>query len=212
MSRDVYVVVEHLEGKIADITFELLGRARDLARAAGGATVAVVVPGRLDAQPAYGPFVEMAARHAGPDAATLLSAYFACGDVAELQALAESAGLRVEATRTRLGHARFDSVDAFVAAEVESTSVQGVVRFVTVPYPRLVLTSVPLGDSVGLGERVVTSGLSQHFPRGLLIGTVSRLGRDPSGLTQDIELDPAARLSRVRHAFVLHAAPGEAAR
>ena len=43
MSRDVYVVVEHLEGKIADITFELLGRARDLARAAGGATVAVVV-------------------------------------------------------------------------------------------------------------------------------------------------------------------------
>ncbi|HEY7141973.1 MAG TPA: methyltransferase domain-containing protein [Methylomirabilota bacterium] len=86
-----------------------------------GATVAVVVPGRLDAQPAYRPFVEMAARHAGPDAATLLGAYFACGDLAELRALVESAGLPVDATRTRLGHARFDSVDAFVAAEVEST-------------------------------------------------------------------------------------------
>lgn len=94
-----------------------------------------------------------------------------------------------------------------VACEVESTGVLGVVRFSTSPHPRLVLTSVPLGDTVRVGERVLTSGLSQLFPRGLHVGDVSGVGRDPSGLTQDIELEPAARLSRVRHAFVMLSSP-----
>jgi ubiquinone/menaquinone biosynthesis C-methylase UbiE len=86
-----------------------------------GGTVAVLVPDALRAQPAYAPFVAMVARHAGPDTMSLLGTYFACGDLAELVALVESAGLRVVETRTRLGHARFDSVDEFVAAEVKST-------------------------------------------------------------------------------------------
>jgi rod shape-determining protein MreC len=90
-----------------------------------------------------------------------------------------------------------------VACEIESTGVLGVVRFNTLPRPRLVLTNVPMGDTVRTGQRVLTSGLSQRFPRGLLVGTVESLGRDPSGLTQDIGINPAARLSRVRHAFVL---------
>ncbi len=87
--------------------------------------VALGVPASLDTQPAYGPFVEMATGHAGPEAASLLSAYFACGDLSWLTGLVHSAGLRVTATRTRAGRATFDSVDAFVAAEVESTPLFG---------------------------------------------------------------------------------------
>jgi SAM-dependent methyltransferase len=95
---------------------------REMARAVGAAgTVALVVPGRLDSQPAYGPFVELAVRHAGPDAASLLGTYFACGDLDELRRLVEAAGLQVAAIRTHLGTVRCPSVDAFVAAEVEST-------------------------------------------------------------------------------------------
>jgi hypothetical protein len=99
------------------------GRAlREMGRvAAPGGIVALVVPASLDAQPAYGPFVAMATREAGPEAASLLGAYFACGDLPELRRLMESAGLRVTATRTRSGRATFPSADAFVAAEVEST-------------------------------------------------------------------------------------------
>ncbi len=40
---DTWVVVEHLEGKIADLTFEMLGAARPLATALGGRLAAVVV-------------------------------------------------------------------------------------------------------------------------------------------------------------------------
>lgn len=88
---------------------------------APGGTVAVLVPARLASQPAYAPFVEMAARHAGPEAQALLSAYFACGDLRELTALVESAGLHLASARTRLGTARFESVEEFVATEVRST-------------------------------------------------------------------------------------------
>ena len=86
-----------------------------------GGTVAVVVPASLVSQPAYGPFVEIAARYAGPEALSLLGTYWACGDVDELRALFEHARLEVIEVRTRLGTARFDSIDALVATEVEST-------------------------------------------------------------------------------------------
>jgi ubiquinone/menaquinone biosynthesis C-methylase UbiE len=95
---------------------------REMARVvvAGGA-VAFSVPARLDAQPAYAPFVAMAARHAGPEATGLLSAYFASGDLDELRALAAEAGLADVTTRTHQGTVRCPSIDAFVATEVEST-------------------------------------------------------------------------------------------
>jgi len=43
MSRDIFVVVEHVEQSVADISFEMLGRARELAKTAGGRVVAVAV-------------------------------------------------------------------------------------------------------------------------------------------------------------------------
>jgi ubiquinone/menaquinone biosynthesis C-methylase UbiE len=95
---------------------------REMARVVtGGGTVAFSVPSRLSAQPAYAPFVEMAVRHAGPEAAALLGTYFASGDLDELRSLVEAAELRLTATRTYLGTVRCPSIDAFVAAEVEST-------------------------------------------------------------------------------------------
>ena len=89
-----------------------------------------------------------------------------------------------------------------VACEIESTSVLGVLHSSTVPRPRLLLTGVPMSDTVLVGQHVVTSGLSRRYPRGIPIGRIVRVDRDPSGLTHEIEVEPAAPLSRLRHAFV----------
>ena len=86
-----------------------------------GGSVAIMVPGALDSQPAFAPFVAMAARHAGPQALSLLSAYFVFGDLHRLAQLVESSGLRVTATETCTGTYRAASVDAFVTTEVEGT-------------------------------------------------------------------------------------------
>jgi hypothetical protein len=95
---------------------------REMARVVvAGGTVALSVPSRPDSQPAYAPFVEMAARHAGPEATGLLSAYFVCGDLDALRSLVHAAGLVEVTARTYRGTVRCPSIDGFVATEVEST-------------------------------------------------------------------------------------------
>lgn len=89
-----------------------------------------------------------------------------------------------------------------IAAVIESTGVNAILRFTPAPYPRMVLTSVPLSDTVRVGQRVVTSNLSLRFPRGIPIGRVTKVKADPTGLLQEAEVQPLARLSRLRHAFI----------
>lgn len=84
-------------------------------------TVAVQVWDRRESQPGYRPLIEVAARHAGPDAINLLSTYFVLGDLDGFAGIAASAGLEVTATQTRTSTMRFTSVDELVAVEVQST-------------------------------------------------------------------------------------------
>jgi rod shape-determining protein MreC len=90
-----------------------------------------------------------------------------------------------------------------VACEVESTGVQGVLRFFPSPRPQLQLIEVPMADTVRVGQLVLTSGLSLRYPRGLPVGRIERLGRDLNGLTHEIEIAPAVRRSGLRHAYVV---------
>lgn len=43
MAEDIFVLVEHLDGRIAEITFELLGRGKELAASAGGRLAALLL-------------------------------------------------------------------------------------------------------------------------------------------------------------------------
>ena len=95
---------------------------REMARVARpGGVVAVAVPAALEDQPAYGPFVDMAARVAGPEAFSLLSTYWACGDRDGLRGALTSAGLEVTDVRTHAGTARFGSPDELAVTEVEGS-------------------------------------------------------------------------------------------
>jgi rod shape-determining protein MreC len=111
---------------------------------------------------------------------------------------------RVSEVHTSLSRATLlTDANQAVACEVESTGVMGVLHYVTTPHPRLVLTGVAFADTVGVGQRVVTSGMSRHYPRGIPVGAVEHVDREAGGLMQDIEVAPAVRLSRLRHAFVI---------
>ncbi|MGH2736633.1 MAG: class I SAM-dependent methyltransferase [Actinomycetota bacterium] len=84
-------------------------------------SVAVQVYSSLESQPAYGPWVELVAGYAGPEAANLLNTYFVHGDLDALGSLFETAGLEVTATRTHLATLRFDSAEEAVRTEMEAT-------------------------------------------------------------------------------------------
>jgi len=43
MSQDIYVVIEHLRGQVADISYSMLAAARELGQGVGGNVVAVLL-------------------------------------------------------------------------------------------------------------------------------------------------------------------------
>jgi len=49
MSNDVFVITEHMDGKFSDVSFEMVGKAKELASAFGGQTVAVVMGSAISA-------------------------------------------------------------------------------------------------------------------------------------------------------------------
>ncbi len=95
------------------------GALRELARVCrDGGVVAVQTFAAIEQQPGYGPFVDTVVRHAGEQARSLLGTYWSQGDLAALSRTLEGSGLRVQETRTRLGTARFGSVEDLIRIEV----------------------------------------------------------------------------------------------
>lgn len=86
-----------------------------------GGRVVVQSFSSLQAQPAYGPWVRMVARHAGPDAVKLLSTYWAHGDPEAMRGRCADARLRVAALHEHVRPAYFPSIETFVLTEVNAT-------------------------------------------------------------------------------------------
>lgn len=95
---------------------------REMGRVARpGGTVAVQVFDRREAQPAYGPWIEMVAQHAGEDALQMLGTYWVHGDRELMRERCEAAGLSVTAVHEHQRPASFPSVEAMVLTEVNAT-------------------------------------------------------------------------------------------
>ena len=43
MSSDIFVITEHMDGKVSDVSFEMVGKAKELASDLGGHVVAVML-------------------------------------------------------------------------------------------------------------------------------------------------------------------------
>jgi len=65
------------------------------------------------------------------------------------------------------------------------------------------LKYIPLLSTVRTGDRVVTSGLVGGFPRGLAIGTISKIEKEEGALFQSAELTPEVDISRVEEVLVI---------
>lgn len=86
-----------------------------------GGVVGVQVYSSLDAQPAYGPWIDLVARFAGPEAINLLGTYWVHGDLRVLRGRFEAAGLRVVDVHTHLGVARWPSAEDMVRVEIKGS-------------------------------------------------------------------------------------------
>jgi rod shape-determining protein MreC len=72
---------------------------------------------------------------------------------------------------------------------------------------QLVFDFVLRQEDVGVGDRVVTSGMGGVFPKGLVIGLVESVDRQEYGLFQLIEVTPAVDFSHLEEVLVLLRGP-----
>src|SRR5205807_7981568 len=87
-----------------------------------------------------------------------------------------------------------------VGAILEKTRLQGVLRGTA--NGEVALERVMSDQQVAPGETVMTSGGDQIFPKGLPVGTVTRVGKGKD-LFLSISIKPAANLSRLEEVLVL---------
>lgn len=67
----------------------------------------------------------------------------------------------------------------------------------------LIMKYLPLDADINASDTVVTSGLTETYPKGLLVGTVIDLGVEFSGLSHYAVLKPAVNLSSLEEVLVI---------
>jgi len=87
-----------------------------------------------------------------------------------------------------------------VGSILEKSRLQGVLR--GTPVGEVVLEKVMSDETVQPGEKVVTSGGDQIFPKGLPVGTVTKVSPGPE-LFLNIRVKPAADLNRLEEVLVI---------
>ncbi len=58
-------------------------------------------------------------------------------------------------------------------------------------------------DDVNVGDVILTSGMGKRFPKGLIIGTVSKVDKKKYGTTQQVTVKPVVDFSRLEEVFVV---------
>jgi rod shape-determining protein MreC len=67
----------------------------------------------------------------------------------------------------------------------------------------LIMKYLPEEADIKVSDIVVTSGLSQEYPKGLLIGRVIDIGREFSGLSRYAVIEPAVKLSNIEEVLII---------
>lgn len=88
-----------------------------------------------------------------------------------------------------------------IAGLVQRTRDEGIVEGTS--HGRARLKYIPLLSRVQPGDRVVTSGLTGSFPRGLAIGGLTQVEKSEGDLFQSAEIEPEVDLSKLDEVLVI---------
>jgi rod shape-determining protein MreC len=88
-----------------------------------------------------------------------------------------------------------------VSALIQRSRATGVVQ--GYPGQALVMRYIPQGDTVTLGDVVLTSGLGGNFPKRLVIGQVASVSRKDVEMFQEAEIIPAVNLRDLEMVMVV---------
>ncbi len=66
-----------------------------------------------------------------------------------------------------------------------------------------IMKYISRAEPIILGDVVITSGLGNIYPKGIKVGTVSRVERESYGITQNVEITPAVDFGRLEEVVIL---------
>lgn len=89
------------------------------------------------------------------------------------------------------------SVNAMVQRSRTTGVVQGLIG------GRLVMRYIPQGESVQVGDLILTSGLGGNFPKGLLIGRVTEVRQKDIEMFQEAEVQSAVNFNRLEQVMIV---------
>ncbi len=99
-----------------------------------------------------------------------------------------------------IGHILLDR-NFRVSAKIQRSRVDGIVSWEGGEHCRL--NDIPKRADVQLGDSVITSGYSEFFPPGILIGTIVNINDSPRALYLQIELKPSVDFQKLEEVFVI---------
>jgi len=99
-----------------------------------------------------------------------------------------------------IGHILLDR-NFRVSAKIQRSRVDGIVSWEGGDLCRL--NDIPKRADVQLGDSVITSGYSEIFPPGILIGTIVKIDDSPRALYLQIDLKPSVDFQKLEEVFVV---------
>jgi rod shape-determining protein MreC len=87
---------------------------------------------------------------------------------------------------------------------------QGILRWNPAHPGSFAIDQVPLQADFRVGDAIVTSGLGEVFPMGILVGYVVGEKRDPRTQLKGVEVKPAVRQARAQEVFLVRERPPDA--
>jgi len=69
--------------------------------------------------------------------------------------------------------------------------------------PNLIMKYLPEDCDIKIQDTIISSGLNQNYPKGLLIGTVTYIGKEFSGLSRYCLIRPAVNLSSIEEVLII---------
>lgn len=65
------------------------------------------------------------------------------------------------------------------------------------------MINIPYYSQVKKGERVLSSGLSEFYPKGIQIGTIQTVKREPNGLVRSATVKPSVKFDKLEEVLII---------
>jgi rod shape-determining protein MreC len=87
-----------------------------------------------------------------------------------------------------------------VSALDANTDIHGIVK----KRRDLIFDFVRIEDEINLGDSLYTSGMSDLFPEGILIGTVQKIGPSNHLFFKPVFVKPSVQINRINYVYIVH--------